>query len=83
MHPRHRATRRATAAATFLGVHDGPRSMAGSTIRPAGGLLPFQHSEFEFFTRARTLMRVQPMSALPPIADITLHFRYVPNCDID
>jgi len=31
----------------------------------------------------QTLGHVRIMSALPPKADITLHVRYVPNCDID
>ena len=31
----------------------------------------------------RTSPHVRVMSALPPKADIALHVRYVPNCDID
>ena len=62
-------------------------------MRPAVGLLPFQHNELEFSaTRMsalghwRTLKRLHPMSALPPKADITerdWNVCFVPKADID
>jgi hypothetical protein len=42
-----------------------------------------KYADMSALGHKRTSPHVRVMSALPPKADITLHARYVPNCDID
>src|SRR5690242_6273876 len=51
-----------------------PRKRSESTIRPAGPLLPFQHSEFEFLTRENV-----PFGSKADIKACLRDVRFTPN----